>query len=183
MTSAVPALAGLSSTLRPKLSPSLTGRLMSTNTQRYGAPVSRAISIRASASSASRTPSALKPQALSKAVMLFSVTSLSSTTSIRVPLKSRKDAVSGTSGSERPSARFSITMSKLKVVPRFSWLETLISPPISSTSCLEIGKPSPVPPYFRVVEVSACSNGAKILPRFSLAMPIPVSCTSIRRII
>ena len=32
-------------------------------------------------------------------------------------------------------------------------------PPISSTSCAEIARPSPVPPYSRVVEASACSNG------------------------
>ena len=38
-------------------------------------------------------------------------------------------------------------------------LSTPISPPISSTSCLEIARPSPVPPYLRVVEPSAWANG------------------------
>ena len=31
-------------------------------------------------------------------------------------------------------------------------------PPISSVSCLEMARPSPVPPYLRVVEASACSK-------------------------
>ena len=43
-------------------------------------------------------------------------------------------------------------------------LETLpsthIAPPISSTSCLDIASPNPVPPYLRVVEASACSIAA-----------------------
>jgi len=37
--------------------------------------------------------------------------------------------------------------------------------------------PSPVPPYFLVVDESACENGAKIGSRFSLWIPIPVSDT------
>ena len=36
--------------------------------------------------------------------------------------------------------------------------EAEISPPINSTSCLVIAMPSPVPPYLRVVDLSACSN-------------------------
>ena len=44
---------------------------------------------------------------------------------------------------------------KLKVVPRPGLLATRISPPIISTSRLLMVRPSPVPPYLRVVEVSA----------------------------
>ena len=36
-----------------------------------------------------------------------------------------------------------------------SRLSTAIVPPIISTSCLEMARPSPVPPYLRVVELSA----------------------------
>ena len=38
-------------------------------------------------------------------------------------------------------------------------LSTPISPPISSTSRALIARPRPVPPYLRVVDVSACVNG------------------------
>jgi len=37
-------------------------------------------------------------------------------------------------------------------------LSTHIVPPISSESRLLIARPSPVPPYLRVVELSACEN-------------------------
>ncbi len=43
-----------------------------------------------------------------------------------------------------------------------------------------MARPSPVPPYLRVVEPSACSNGSKIARRFSAGMPIPVSATEKR---
>ena len=38
-------------------------------------------------------------------------------------------------------------------------------------------KPSPVPPYLRVVEVSSCSKALKIVSCLSRAMPMPVSLT------
>ena len=53
-----------------------------------------------------------------------------------------------------------------------------ISPPMSSTSCLEIARPRPVPPYLRVVEPSACAKGSKSCVERSGAMPMPVSVTS-----
>jgi len=64
-----------------------------------------------------------------------------------------------------------------KVLPLPSSLSIPISPPMSSTSCLDIVVPSPVPPYFRVVEPSAWEKLSKIVPCFSLAIPIPVSFT------
>jgi hypothetical protein len=51
-------------------------------------------------------------------------------------------------------------------------------PPISSTSCLLIVVPRPVPPKRRVIEASAWVNGSKIACRRSGAMPMPVSFTS-----
>ena len=38
--------------------------------------------------------------------------------------------------------------------------------------------PSPVPPYLRVVELSACVNGSRISCCFSAGIPIPVSLTA-----
>src|ERR1700722_16123689 len=37
-------------------------------------------------------------------------------------------------------------------------LSTPIRPPMRSASCRQMASPSPVPPYLRVVELSACTN-------------------------
>ena len=39
-------------------------------------------------------------------------------------------------------------------------------------------RPSPVPPYFRLVVPSACWNASKMTASFSAAMPMPVSITA-----
>src|SRR5581483_10482159 len=64
-----------------------------------------------------------------------------------------------------------------KVLPCPGALSTPIAPPISSTSCLLITSPKPVPPYFRVVEASICENDLKSRSRRSSGMPMPVSRT------
>src|SRR6202167_4977807 len=64
---------------------------------------------------------------------------------------------------------------KCNVLPRAGTLSTQILPPIKSTKRLVIAKPRPVPPYFRVVELSACVNASKIMACLSSAMPIPLS--------
>jgi hypothetical protein len=66
---------------------------------------------------------------------------------------------------------------KWNVLPAFSWLSTQMLPPINSTSRREIDSPNPVPPYLRVIEVSACENSWKMRPTLPGAMPIPVSAT------
>ena len=48
-------------------------------------------------------------------------------------------------------------------------------PPIISTSCLHIASPSPVPPYLRVVDASAWTNGENSAAAWSGRIPIPVS--------
>lgn len=63
------------------------------------------------------------------------------------------------------------------VLPCPTVLCTQIRPPMSSTSRFEILRPSPVPPYWRVVEVSTCKNHSKIALCFSVGIPIPVSRT------
>ena len=47
-----------------------------------------------------------------------------------------------------------------------------------STRPREIARPSPVPPYLRVVDPSACANGSKMRACASSLSPIPVSTTS-----
>ena len=55
-------------------------------------------------------------------------------------------------------------------------------PPISSTSCFEIDRPRPVPPYLRVVEPSPWVKGEKSAWSRSGGMPMPVSRTSKRSV-
>ena len=64
------------------------------------------------------------------------------------------------------------------VLPLPGSLWTPISPPINSASCLEIASPRPVPPYLRVVDVSACSNAWNSRSLCSSVMPMPVSLTA-----
>ena len=102
---------------------------------------------------------------------------LSSTTSTRSPARVAADlgAVT-TSGSW---AWVSGTVNQ-KVLPAPGSLSTPISPPIAATSWREMASPSPVPPYLRVVEESACEKVSKIRVASSSATPIPVSDTSKR---
>ena len=64
---------------------------------------------------------------------------------------------------------------KKNVVPLPGVLSTVRSPPIRRASRRLITRPSPVPPYFRVVELSACVNDWKSLACCSGEMPMPVS--------
>ena len=50
----------------------------------------------------------------------------------------------------------------VNVVPSPGRLETWISPPSSRAISRLIDKPSPVPPYLRLVVPSACWNASKI---------------------
>src|ERR1019366_2763040 len=69
-----------------------------------------------------------------------------------------------------------------KVDPRPSWLSTPMAPPIIPTSCLQIARPSPVPPYLRVVDASAWTNGENSVATWSGRMPIPVSVMAKRTV-
>ena len=68
-------------------------------------------------------------------------------------------------------------MVKENVLPSPTMLFTLTSPCISSQSCLTIAKPNPVPPNWRVVEVSACVKDSNNELRCLGSIPIPVSIT------
>ena len=69
---------------------------------------------------------------------------------------------------------------KKNVLPLPSSLSAPIVPPISSTSRRAIARPSPLPPYLRVIEESAWVKVWKIESSFSGAIPIPVSRTEKR---
>jgi len=66
------------------------------------------------------------------------------------------------------------------VLPLPGMLSQPTSPPIRSARRLVIARPRPVPPYLRVVLLSACSKSWNNLPMFSVAIPIPVSSTEKR---
>ena len=66
------------------------------------------------------------------------------------------------------------------VLPLPGSLSTPISPPISSTSRLQIASPRPVPPKRRLVEASAWENASNRRPSCSSVIPMPVSRTSKR---
>jgi hypothetical protein len=68
----------------------------------------------------------------------------------------------------------------VKVEPRPAALSTVIVPSIISTKRLVITRPSPVPPYLRVVEASACTNGWKSRAFCSGVIPMPSSSNAIR---
>ena len=84
-------------------------------------------------------------------------------------------ARNGSAGSAVGQARRTV---KWKRLPWPTSLSTQIRPSISATSRAAMASPSPVPPWRRVVELSACSNISKITGRFSSGMPIPVSLTA-----
>ena len=59
-------------------------------------------------------------------------------------------------------------------------LSTVRSPPMPRARSRLIASPSPIPSWVRVNRVSTCTNGSKIRPSWSAAMPRPVSDTATR---
>src|SRR5436853_1595846 len=70
----------------------------------------------------------------------------------------------------------------VNVDPLPTSLATAIAPPSSVTNRFAIARPSPVPPYRLVLDMSAWWNSSKIPWSSSLAMPIPVSRTITRTV-
>ena len=127
--------------------------------------------------SASRPPAAVDVRMPHPSVCHCSPVRLmaeSSTISTRSPLRS----LAG--GSARGTGASGSRSSNQNVDPAPGVLSTPIRPPINSTRRLEIARPRPVPPYFRVVEASAWLNSVNSRVRASSPMPIPVSVTAIR---
>src|SRR6266404_887260 len=69
----------------------------------------------------------------------------------------------------------------LKVEPEPSSDSTEMRPPCSSTMRREIDRPSPVPPFLRVLVLSTCWNSSKILAWSAGAMPGPESTTDMSK--
>ena len=73
----------------------------------------------------------------------------------RLPSIERDSSVGG-KGISGSSTRAGIVA--VKDVPWPASLTTVMSPPMSWQNLRLIARPSPVPPYLRVVEASACTN-------------------------
>src|SRR5262249_60627573 len=67
----------------------------------------------------------------------------------------------------------------VKTEPLPDSLATVTSPPIMQASLRVMARPSPVPPYCRAVEESACVNSSNSLACCSGVIPMPVSATAI----
>ncbi len=99
---------------------------------------------------------------------------LSSTTSTRSP----RSTVGAGTGASTTLVCFGSRSRTRNVLPCPGVLSTAIVPPISTTSCRQIVRPSPVPPWRRVELPSTCVKLSKMASRRSAAMPIPVSHTA-----
>ena len=107
------------------------------------------------------------------------VIGLSSMQSAISPLSSRPAKGGAVTSAGRWAA--SVMMAIVKVDPLPSVLSTRMSPFISWQSLWQIARPSPVPPYLRVVDESTWLNALKSRSIRSGGMPMPVSCTVISR--
>src|SRR5581483_9546779 len=76
------------------------------------------------------------------------------------------------------AARMRTGSVKRNVLPTPTVLSTQMRPPCSPTRRFEMARPRPVPPYLRVVELSACRNSSKMYASASCGMPTPVSVTA-----
>ena len=63
------------------------------------------------------------------------------------------------------------------MLPTPGSLVSRISPPSSRAISRLIERPSPVPPYFRLVVPSACWKASKMMRCLSAGIPTPVSAT------
>ena len=134
-------------------SPFITGITRSINTILKGS-CSSALPTISIASAAVTADSTLKPKWLSCSTKISSALSLSSTTKTLVSAS----ALTRSTRERRalsPSRSSGKGTSKKKVLPLPGSLSTAIEPPMSSTNWREIARPSPVPPYCRVVPASA----------------------------
>ena len=99
--------------------------------------------------------------------------SLSSTTSTL-----RSAGASDAASSSATCSPASNSRLKLKLLPLPGVLSTSICPPMPWVSCWEMASPSPVPPYCRVMVLSAWEKDLNNRACCSSFMPIPLSRTS-----
>ncbi len=151
--------------------------MKSISTTWYGSPASTALASMSSASSPESAEAAVMPKELSISTRASAAVALSSTTITRTWCSTAiGGATAVTAALQMPKRTV-----KWKRLPTPGVLLTLMVPPISSTSCLEMVRPRPVPPYLREIEPSAWLNDWNSLASCSSFMPIPVSLTEKRR--
>ncbi|MCG3168715.1 MAG: hypothetical protein CALGDGBN_00214 [Pseudomonadales bacterium] len=78
------------------------------------------------------------------------------------------------------SAAASTGSSTVNTLPRPGSLAASMPPPSKVQNSRHSASPRPVPPYFLVVEESACTKASKTLCNCSVVMPMPVSRTRSR---
>ena len=109
------------------------------------------------------------PHAPSCSDRISRLVGLSSTTSTRRPASRSWDGAGASAAVARRSASGTVNQN---VLPSPGLALDADRAAHRSTSCGEIARPRPVPPYRRVVEASACENGSNSRSRSSGAMPI-----------
>ena len=148
--------------------PSIPGICTSSSARSNGPPPS--MSARASAPEATATGSI--PQRRARRMRISRLTSLSSTMSVRRPVRCGGLSVWNTRRTPGATSAWSVNVNTL---PTPTSLVAESAPSIISARRREIASPSPVPPYSRVVEASAWVNAPKTCASFSGGMPTPVS--------
>ena len=157
--------------------PSVSGMRASSSTSGYGRPTLAASQRTSMAATPSPTAVGSICQSRSHSSRMWRLVALSSTTRTR---RSRS-RTGGRAGVVSVGCGWRPNLAvKAKVLPRPGSLSTVIVPPIRATRRAAIDRPSPVPPYLRVVEVSSCSKARKIFSCLSGGMPMPVSLTANR---
>ena len=156
--------------------PFMSGMHMSSTAMSKGRPAAASSRQRSKPCWASPTASGFIRQPANCAWSTSRLVELSSTTRTRSPV-SWSGEIDGGAAAAPLTAKGRVAQ---KVLPLPKELSTPISPPITSVSLREIASPSPVPPYRRVVEASACENDSKSLRWSAASIPIPVSRTSKR---
>ena len=133
------------------MSPSISGMCMSRTTTSNASPaaVARATASRAAGPPSASSTAAPLPASWRSTICRF--VALSSTTSTRRPSRAPGAGAGGGGAAEGPTRT-----ENENVEPSPGTLSTETAPPMSSASRFEIARPRPVPPYRRVVELSAC---------------------------
>ena len=171
-----PRSAGSPLMARAVCSPSMPGICISSKTTWYGSPSRKALRNTSIALEPLATVFTRQPNPSKVLVRMVRLVALSSTPSMRISDRLTGVIMSGVV--PRFSAGcFSNDIWNQKVLPIPALLCRPISPPMASTSCLQIVRPNPLPPYLRVVDPSAWVNLSKIDFCWSSGIPIPVSCT------
>src|SRR6266852_4884123 len=175
MRTVTPASWGFSRILATKEKPSISGICMSLSTNWKGNPWLCASCSARKPASALISNWCFIPHRLSVSPRMRRLVELSSTTSTRTSPSCSGWTLLLSAGRLFDTRAWAV---KWKVLPLPGWLSTHIFPPMSPTKREEIVRPSPVPPNFRVVELSTWENASKINFCFSSGTPKPVSRTA-----